>query len=410
MSFMSALKEMKNDEKQFTEKGAIGYKTTGKELLDLNFALSSLRHESDDSIKNRFANAYFENPMIAMKWLFKVGDVRCGDGERRTFRVCCDWLADNKTDVLRSVLNLIPEYTRWDNLLRLVTVPTLSVDVTGIANRQIVDDLINVKNKKPISLISKWLYSENCSNVDNKKMGTMFRKAFGLSPKIYRQMLSKLRLYLNVVETQICRNNWNEVNYEIVPSKANLKYGNAFLRHDHDRRVDYLDDLKNGKVKINSSVCYPHEIVYKYEKYCHQTYARRNIVDDTLEQMWKSLPDYVNGNSNTMVVFDGSGSMTGQIDPNSKVRGIDVSIALAIYMAERLNGQFHNQCITFGSGTKIMDFTNCKTLSDKILLAKTNTDCGNTNIYKVFKLILDTAVKNRMSQDDMPDNVLILSD
>ena len=57
-----------------------------------------------------------------------------------------------------------------------------------------------------------------------------------------------------------------------------------------------------------------------------------------------------------------------------------------------------------------MDFSNCSTLLDKIKLAKKNTDCGTTNIYKVFKLILDTAISKNMKQEDMPKRVLILSD
>lgn len=44
-NFMSAMKNTLNDEYNVsvTENGAVGYRTSGKELLDLNFAVSSLR-------------------------------------------------------------------------------------------------------------------------------------------------------------------------------------------------------------------------------------------------------------------------------------------------------------------------------------------------------------------------------
>lgn len=44
MALMGALKEQLNDEKQQTENGAIGYRTSGRHLLDLNFAVGSMRN------------------------------------------------------------------------------------------------------------------------------------------------------------------------------------------------------------------------------------------------------------------------------------------------------------------------------------------------------------------------------
>ena len=54
--FMSAMKSTLNDEfnVSVTENGAVGYRTTGKELLDLNFAVASLRKASPNDIENRF--------------------------------------------------------------------------------------------------------------------------------------------------------------------------------------------------------------------------------------------------------------------------------------------------------------------------------------------------------------------
>ena len=37
-------------------------------------------------------------------------------------------------------------------------------------------------------------------------------------------------------------------------------------------------------------------------------------------------------------------------------------------------------------------------------------EAANTNIEATFDLILQTAIKNEMTQDDMPQNVLVLSD
>ena len=44
MSFMESLKETLNEDMNVsvTENGAVGYRTSGKELLDLNFSVSSM--------------------------------------------------------------------------------------------------------------------------------------------------------------------------------------------------------------------------------------------------------------------------------------------------------------------------------------------------------------------------------
>lgn len=120
MSFINNLKDTINNEKTLTENGAVGYRTTGKNLLDLNFAVSSMRSWSDNLIEKKFADAFYEDKLLALKWLFFLGDVRGGLGERRSFRVCLRWLSRNQPRIAKSVLKLVPEYTRWDNLISLL--------------------------------------------------------------------------------------------------------------------------------------------------------------------------------------------------------------------------------------------------------------------------------------------------
>lgn len=52
MTFMNDLEKQLNNEKQLTENGAVGYRTSGKELLDLNFAVSSMRNWDENEICN----------------------------------------------------------------------------------------------------------------------------------------------------------------------------------------------------------------------------------------------------------------------------------------------------------------------------------------------------------------------
>ena len=82
MEFMNAVRQTLDNEynASITENGAVGYRTTGKNLLDLNFAVASLRKMSDNEVSKRFMKAFCEDQILAMKWLFYARDVRGGLG------------------------------------------------------------------------------------------------------------------------------------------------------------------------------------------------------------------------------------------------------------------------------------------------------------------------------------------
>ena len=409
MSFMEKLNETLGEEfnTSITENGAVGYRTTGKELLDINFAVSSLRNYSETDIQKRFASAYFENKLLAIKWLFFASDVRGGMGERRLFRVCINWLAGENPDVVRRVLPLIPEYSRWDNILNLLDTDIYS-DVIDIIKNQLETDMDNMKNGKSISLIGKWLPSANASSKQTKESARKVIKGLKITERQYRKMLSSLRRYLDVVETKMSAKEWSAIDYAAVPSRANLVYNNAFLRNDETRRRNFLESLTRGETKINAGTLFPHDVVHKYTG-GRYGYYRINPVDTAIEELWKSLPDYVKGAGNTICVADGSGSMTSHIG-NTSVSCLDVANALAIYFAERSSGEFRNKYITFSEHPKIVDIGKGNSLRDKICVALSYNEVANTNIEAVFDLILTTAIKNNMTQEDMPQNILILSD
>ena len=257
------------------------------------------------------------------------------------------------------------------------------------------------------SLIFKWLKSENTSSPESRELATKTRKAFGMTSRDYRRALTDGRKYIDIVERKMSSNNWQAIDYEKVPSKANLIYKNAFLKHDSERRQAYLDELTTGEDKINSSASFPHDIVHKYVS----TYRfSRDILegDTTLEEMWKALPDFVNGNGNTIVVADGSGSMTCNIDPKTSTTALEVANALAIYFAQHQDGPFKNKYITFSSRPQYVN-VGYPTLRENLVEAYKYAECSNTNIEAVFDMVLKTAVDNKLRQEEIP-NILIVSD
>lgn len=384
-----------------TENGAIGYKTTGKALLDMNFKISSYRNLSEDEIIKDFDNAFDEGPEMALKFLFYVRDVRGGVGERRLFRVIMRHLVDDMPETAMALAKIVPEYGRWDDIVDLIDTYIGDRVISQIIEPQIFKDLRNMINDDSVSILAKWMPSENASSKLSRKRAIKIARQMGLSMRSYGNMLSTLRGYIDVVEVKMSANKWNKINYEKVPSQANILYKDAFLRQDKVRRREYLYALEKGEAKINSSTLFPHEITYKYT----------NILstDATLEAMWKSLPDYVKGDSNTLVVRDGSGSMTWTAIAKTDVKPRHIADALTIYFANRASGEFKNAFITFSSSPQIVKISGKSLRKDLDILSKYD-ECSNTNIKAVFELILKTAKENKMKQEDLPKNILVLSD
>lgn len=389
------------DENSFatTENGALGYATSGSKLLDINFKVTSFRNQSEKAIEDAFAKAFYENKLLALKWLYYCRDREQGIGERRLFRVCLKWLAEEQPEIAKAIYSLSSYYGRFDDMWCLLDTG-LKNEIISYISTQLNSDVEDMKKGRPCSLLGKWLPSTNCSSERTKRLAKIIYTGLGMTERNYRKTLSALRKHLDVVEVKMSAKKWNEINYNSVPSKANLIYNNAFLRNDEERRREYLAALERGDkdVKINASVLFPDEIVRKYSS-C----SRVKPYDATLEELWKALPTL--SSDNTLVVRDGSGSMTW-----SGGKPLDVSTALAIYMAERNQGEFHNQFITFSRVPKIIDLNGLDSLHDKLAKTYREDDCSNTDIEAVFELILKTAVDNNMSQEDMPKNIVIVSD
>jgi hypothetical protein len=388
--------EMNDDNIAYTENGALAFRTTKSAVLDFFSNGGALRARDESSIINVFEKAFNENPLLATKALFYFRDVRGGQGERRTFRILLSHLARTRPEVVRVNLPLIAEYGRWDDLYSLIDTD-LEEDMFTVIDVQLAEDM----NSENPSLLAKWLASENASSKTTKRYGRKTRQALNMSPRQYRKTLSAIRTRIGLVEQAISQNQWNEVQYDKIPSKAGLQYRKAFYRHDAERYAHFLEEVKAGTKTINAGTLYPYEIV---EKCGYSYWSRNNSNTDTatLDAMWNALPNYFGENEiRGLVVADTSGSMGG--------RPLDVSISLAIYTAERNSGPFANKFITFSARPRLQSVEG-NTISEKVQnLARADWDM-NTNVKAVFDLILSTAKKSGASQDELPTHLYIVSD
>lgn len=386
MDFKTELRKASN--KDYTKNEALSKASTLNDVLDFFSKSGSCRGNSKYYL-DLFNKALLENENLTMKALFYSRDIRGGQGERENFRKALIFLADERPYLIKQYLELIPFYGRWDDLFVLFGT-TMQNSMMDFVKSVYYKDK---KNPNP-TLLGKWMPSENASSKKTKSMALSFSSYFGITKREYRRTLTMLRRKIDVVETKMSNDKWTQIQYSKVPSKAMMIYKNAFEKHDHKRFNDYLEKVEEGKEKINSKTLFPYEIVRDVLK---------NGQNKTLQLQWDNLPDFTSGEK-TICVVDTSGSMY----TNNNLP-ILTSLSLGLYFAEKNEGVFKDHFITFSEDPKMEKIVNGN-LNEKIkYLTKAHWEM-NTNLIAVFELILNTAIKTKANENDMPDNVIIISD
>lgn len=384
--------------KTYTENGAVTYRSTQSQCLDLFASIGALRRESDGEITGRFLRAYAENADLAMKTLFYARDIRGGLGERRVFRTILKWLADHEPGSVEKNIPYIAEYGRYDDLLALMGTPCEPAALHCIKAR-LADDLAALEADQPVSLLAKWLPSVNASNAEAVRQAKRIARALGMSDARYRKALSALRARIRIIE-----NNLREMDYTFdyakQPAKAMFKYRKAFARNDGQRYAAFVDRVVNEGEQLHTGTLMPYEIIKPFVGRAKVDEAERRAIDAT----WRAQEDFTGG-ENALVVIDGSGSMYGGGEPLPAA----VALSLGIYFAQRNTGAFRNHFITFSGHPRLVEIKG-RDICSQVRYCREFNEVANTNLQRVFELILDTAVNHRVPQEDMPAKLYIISD
>ena len=366
----------KQANKTVTENSAKAFKSTKNACLDLFASWGGMRGKN---IVDMFRLAVDEDLNLAIRLILWGRDVREGAGERELFRQALSHLAYCKFPHIYKIILRIPEIGRWDDLFVLF-------------NTQYWDACISVIREalaKNNGLCAKWMPRKG-------PIAISLTKAMNLTPRQYRKLLVGLT---NVVETKMCAKEWNEINYEHVPSKAMQIYKNAFKRHDKNGYNTYLQQVTNGEKKINAGAVYPYEVI-KQLKQGHTELA---------EGQWKALPDFVPEGLNFLPVIDVSASMTFEsAKVANNVYALDVAVGLGIYLSERNKSVFKDMFITFSRDPQFQYQRG--NLTQRWSDVRKQEISMNTDLNAVFNKLLDIAIVNKVSQADMPTHIMIISD
>ena len=390
----------------YTENYALAYSSTRSSCLDFFASCGALRQASDGVQYRLFARAYAENPDIAMKSLFYARDIREGLGERELFREILSWMANRRPDSVRKNIPLIAEYGRWDDLLSLLGTDC-EADAVDCIRARLKLDLAALKDGQPVSLLGKWLPSVNTSSDERREQAGKLCRTLHMSRKEYRKTLSSLRSAIDVVEKRLCASDYT-FDYGKVPSGAMLKYQQTFLRNDPERYKDFLQRVLSGDAALHADTLYPYEIIRKCIRLGDDSFAEKRPWDPDLVQAldasWKSLPDYCDGR-NALAVIDGSGSMYD----STGILPAEIAMSLGIYFAERNTGFFRNHFITFSQTPQLVELKG-NNIAERTQFCMSYNEVTNTNLCAVFSLLLNTALRHHLPQEDLPEMLYIISD
>lgn len=370
-----------------TSNGMKARQATASKAVDLFYKAGAMRGKN---IVPDFVGAYVENRNYALRIAQWLRDVREGAGERQLFKDILLKMADTNVLETLSLMKKVPELGRWDDLLVFFDKPE------HIQFQNFAIELIGKALEDKNGLCAKWMPRQG-------PIAARLRVALGYSPKAWRKLLVSLT---KVVETQMCQNEWDGINFNHVPSLAASRYKKAFYRHT-PKFKEYVEALVKGDptVKVNAGAVYPYDIT----KTIRSWNPSKTEIDHAVAQ-WNALPNYV-GDNKVLALVDVSGSMicpAGGYNSKSKVTCLDVAVSLGLYVADKNTGPFKDTFLTFSGSPELLHLNG--NIAQKISQMNRSKWEMNTNLHAALEKILSTAINGNVDQEDMPNMLLIMSD
>jgi len=380
MQFVEAI----NNQEARTQNGMKAHKSTANACVDLFYNIGASRGKN---IVPQFTAAYVENSDLALRIAQWARDARGGSGERELFRQILSHLETSNPEDASRLMVKIPEVGRYDDLLVFKTKPLKAKAFT------ILGDALRSQN----GLAAKWTPRKG-------EVAREIREFFGMTPKQYRKSLVALT---SVVETQMCAQSWDSINYSHVPSVAHARYKKAFGRHG-TTYAEYVPKLVTGEagVKINAGAVFPYDVLKGRigSSYGRSTWSKTEL--DVIQAQWDALPNFI-GDANVLPMVDSSGSMTCTAGKSGSLTCLEVAISLGLYFADKNKGKFKDTFLTFSRTPKLVNLKG--NINQKIDQMNTG-EVANTNLNAAFDLILKTALTNNVPQAEMPETLVIFSD
>lgn len=383
-----------------TDNGAVTNKSSLNDLVDLFYTIG-LKYNPKSDFEKKIVRSYKESPDMTLRTLMYGRDILKGTARRDTFINGVKILVGKKllsTNMLLKLLrhnvsNGIGYYKDWINLYNEIENKQFrNQTITEFAS--ICKRIANGKIEVPFyeRNLLKWM----------PRSGSIFnltRSRLKMNPKQFRKLLTSQP----TVEQLLCGRKFDEVDFSKVPGKAMTLYKKAFSKRMPERFVEYLQSL----VKTSTTDKLVTKMNVNTMSVDQLSYANGNsesYVEAVFAQMKNNLMDK---DLSAIVVADTSYSMMQYNGPKVTLR--DMAVAMAALFGSLLKGPFHNTCMSFSQNAYFHRWEDSTPFKD-IQRQVATGDCSNTDVQKVFNLILNTGIDNQLADEDMPKMVILVSD
>lgn len=437
-----ALKQTESLNISYTENYDISYKTTNSYCLDAYTGF--VRGVSEETLESLIKNAFKEDSKLTLKIVLYTYAARIGKDERDIGLYLINWILNNteEYDNCLYLINEIPNLGRYKDLIYFCDNKNNKISKYSV--KFFAEELLKCKynimmgNNDKISLVSKWAPSEKSEkrrlkNKNNNGNNVAHMISQYLKPELdlnsalrnYRKILSYCRsdVGLDIPEKYMTEKK-NIKNYEKLSAgfikkhahyiKKGKNIGNPCWLRKQDNWEKYLNDLKDGKVKINTQGGKQSlvDLVSEYisnNSYSYDLKGEESIViEEAITTIFESIKQNVinkRGNlDNWLIVPDFSGSM---FDNKKLPFRVACTFAL-IYSHMNENNHYKDLIMSFSDKPFLVKLSG-KSWYDRLndMINKLKNKIGySTNFDSVIDKVIEISEKSRSK----PPKIILVSD
>ena len=439
---------------QIGENGSVEYTWSNsirERILQLSFQLTRTRHSTSlkdktDTIMNDIAQQYKANGnreqyveymSIMYRMIAHTRDIVDGKGEYALAYMLLDVWNKHHPELAQFALKLFvlpPDgkpanyhpYGSWKDIKYIYNNDKTS-SLARYGSDLIIEQLRQDETAEMPSLVAKWVPRENScfgdlfnelavkyfSNyIDSALNPASKEKAILKAKTQFRKLVSGLNKQLDTVQIKQCGLNWREIDPAKQTSITMHKQKNAFLniskkgeqRHtDTDRIIcaekftAFAQKASEGKVEVKGKRIGLND--FTKEALDLILYRRQSSTEAMLlNAQWLNNSQQTGSLGKMVAMVDVSGSMRG--DP------MNAALALGIRVAEK--SILGKRVVTFSASPSWVNLDGVDNFVDMVTIVSKCEWGVNTNFAAALKLILDAAVTNKLTPEDMEDMVLAI--
>lgn len=251
--------------------------------------------------------------------------------------------------------------------------------------------------------------------------------------KKYRKMLSHHTNFYTTVETLMCAGDWTSISFEGVPSVAAAHYRKAFenvtkkgakrstewVREECARLYEaYLQAVASGEKKINSKASQVTEFARDFKQAREVDQTRELQFQAYLDNMIKEAAENAKTLPPGAKTFDMGAciaciDVSGSMDCSSGASGctcMDLAVLMGMFVSQLSSGPWKDKFFNFDTNPSLQDLSPCTSFKEKFQKVYRAPWGGSTDFRKMMDLILQIALRHKLTQDQLPKFLFVFSD